>query len=233
MIVRRFYADILNIARLLLLLSLSFIIISGHEIKAQENDASVHPLAPTMKYPDLRDSRIGMQPVFDDHDQLENVQTLSPSAEPAVQEPIMPALPPAAVSKNKPPANNTGTPRHKEDPISESKTEHSPSPDYNAVHIISFIEGKSDLTSYEITRLEKDIIPFLHRNNDKIISLQSYASGGEENSISYAKRMALSRALVVREYLLSRNISSSRIDLNVHYADSKGKSADRIELLFQ
>lgn len=63
------------------------------------------------------------------------------------------------------------------------------------------------------------------------IQLLAYASGTQETA-SQARRLSLSRALVVRSFLIDQGLSSIRIDVRALGNKVKGEPADRVDLVF-
>lgn len=63
------------------------------------------------------------------------------------------------------------------------------------------------------------------------IQLLAYASGTQETA-SKARRLSLSRALVVRSYLIEAGVSSIRIDVRALGNKVEGEPADRVDLVF-
>lgn len=63
------------------------------------------------------------------------------------------------------------------------------------------------------------------------IQLLAYASSSEE-AASQARRLSLSRALVVRSFLIEKGLSSIRIDVRALGNKVKGEPADRVDLIF-
>ncbi|MCE2510239.1 MAG: OmpA family protein [Alphaproteobacteria bacterium] len=63
------------------------------------------------------------------------------------------------------------------------------------------------------------------------VQLLAYASGTQETA-SQARRLSLSRALVVRSYLIEAGVSSIRIDVRALGNKVEGEPADRVDLTF-
>ncbi len=96
---------------------------------------------------------------------------------------------------------------------------------------VIFRKGSSDLDPLEQTILERDIVPYLRENPDITVTIKAFASAQAEQ-IAGARRMALSRALMTREYLIVRGISSSRIDVSVLGSETDVEPKDRVDFTF-
>jgi outer membrane protein OmpA-like peptidoglycan-associated protein len=77
--------------------------------------------------------------------------------------------------------------------------------------------------------LNSEILTFLSKHNDARLQIQSFA--GEPGSDSDARRISLSRALSVRDYLLGKGIEPSRIDVRAMGNNTKEMPADRVDLI--
>jgi outer membrane protein OmpA-like peptidoglycan-associated protein len=79
-------------------------------------------------------------------------------------------------------------------------------------------------------KLEKFTV-HLKSNPGLRIQLLAHASGTEE-AASQARRLSLSRALVVRSFLIEQGLPSIRIDVRALGNKGSGKPADRVDLVF-
>ncbi|PCJ61464.1 MAG: hypothetical protein COA65_00410 [Rhodospirillaceae bacterium] len=79
-------------------------------------------------------------------------------------------------------------------------------------------------------KLEKFAV-HLKSNPGLRIQLLAHASGTEE-AASQARRLSLSRALVVRSFLIEQGLPSIRIDVRALGNKGSGKPADRVDLVF-
>ncbi|MBN4016454.1 OmpA family protein [Rhodospirillaceae bacterium AH-315-P19] len=79
-------------------------------------------------------------------------------------------------------------------------------------------------------KLEKFAV-HLKSNSGLRIQLLAHASGTEE-AASQARRLSLSRALVVRSFLIEQGLPSIRIDVRALGNKGSGKPADRVDLVF-
>jgi len=92
-------------------------------------------------------------------------------------------------------------------------------------------ESKSALLSNEAKTELNGLIKRLKGNPGIRIQLLAYASGTPETA-SKARHLSLSRALVVRSYLIEAGVSSIRIDVRALGSQSKDEPADRVDLVF-
>ncbi len=93
-----------------------------------------------------------------------------------------------------------------------------------------YLTTQSDVKEAQINALEQLIIPALTKNSSARLIVEAYASS-QDDSLNSARRLALSRALAIREYLLSQKIDSSRIDVRSLGAQSNIQPLDRVELI--
>ncbi|MBC6440470.1 MAG: OmpA family protein [Rhodospirillales bacterium] len=70
----------------------------------------------------------------------------------------------------------------------------------------------------------------LDANRDRRLQLRAYASS-ENSSASDARRLALSRALAVRAFLIENNVRSTRIDVRALGDKAEGGPLDRIDII--
>lgn len=81
--------------------------------------------------------------------------------------------------------------------------------------------------------LERQILAVMKNNPERRLQIQAFAAGNEEDGIAAgARRMSLSRALAVREYLMAGGIDSRRIDVRALGARTKRTPVDRVDLVF-
>lgn len=114
-------------------------------------------------------------------------------------------------------------------PPTVKKTTPTPSPATN--HSLVFTNGQTTLSKDLETHLKTNILPLLAKNSDARIQILSFASptDGTESS---ARRVSLSRALVIRDYLLSQKIKPERIDVRALAGGSgSAPSPDRIDIV--
>lgn len=109
-------------------------------------------------------------------------------------------------------------------------TEPKPYPKDISDNSLVFTSDQTELTAEAKTRLEQKIIPNLSKNPQSRIQILSFAkaSDGTESS---SRRLSLSRALVVRDYLLARKIDAARIDVRALANQGSGTPADRVDIV--
>lgn len=101
-------------------------------------------------------------------------------------------------------------------------------------HSLAFKNGQTSLSKDLETQLKTDILPLLIKNSDARIQILSFASptDGTESS---ARRISLSRALAVRDYMLAQKIQPERIDVralaNQGANPNAPSSTDRIDIV--
>jgi outer membrane protein OmpA-like peptidoglycan-associated protein len=66
--------------------------------------------------------------------------------------------------------------------------------------------------------------------SERRIQINAYAAGTQE-TISAARRLALSRALNARAYLIEQGVRSTRIDVNARGLAEDGGPADRVDVV--
>lgn len=95
--------------------------------------------------------------------------------------------------------------------------------------VVVIYEGvQSKLSTKHIALLKGRIIPQLKKDRDVRLLIQAYASV-EADISSSDRRIALSRALEIRKYLLENNISSNRIDVRSLGSQTDVQPLDRVE----
>lgn len=95
-----------------------------------------------------------------------------------------------------------------------------------ALATLPFGSGQTDLSADARAALDASLGKL---GTDSAIQVLAYASGDKDNP-SKARRTSLSRALAVRTYLIDKGIASNRIDVRALGDQSKGGSADRVDL---
>ena len=96
---------------------------------------------------------------------------------------------------------------------------------------LRFDSGAAELNNAARTELGK-FAAILKKSNDQRLQVVAYAAGSEGEA-SQARRLALSRALAVRSYLIEQGISSARMDVRAlgNKVEDAGP-ADRVDLVF-
>ena len=92
-----------------------------------------------------------------------------------------------------------------------------------------YLEKQSGIKDAQINILEQVIIPELKSNEDVRLIIQAYANSPDD-SLNSDRRLALDRALEVREYILSKEIPSNRMDVRSLGSQTNVQPLDRVEL---
>lgn len=103
-------------------------------------------------------------------------------------------------------------------------------PDGSKKLAMLYLETQSDIKETQINTLEQLIVPSLEGNKSARLIIEAYASS-QDDGLNSARRLALSRALAIRSYLLSRKIEASRIDVRALGSESNIQPLDRVELI--
>ncbi|MDA9976064.1 OmpA family protein [Alphaproteobacteria bacterium] len=78
----------------------------------------------------------------------------------------------------------------------------------------------------------RDLVKDLQKDEKRRVQLLAYATSQEGNT-SKARRLSLSRALAVREYLMAQGIVSTRMDVRALGDRSKSGPANRVDVMIQ
>lgn len=101
----------------------------------------------------------------------------------------------------------------------------------NAFLSVPFMPGDEKASPDILARLDNEVLPLLQKNPNWRIQIQAFSS--PDNDIrSSARRTALSRALSVREYLISKGIEAPRMDIRALGMETDRDPLDRIDLVF-
>ena len=200
---------------------------------AQDNNIS-----PLIKYPDLMDKPVGMQPIIDEKDHLpERKRIERPTkavTKPTIKAPTQAATPtisePQKPSIIKAPEPITSAPLTA--PIVKDAAKSEIVAPQDTLRL-NFETVQTDITDTQFDKVKSDTIKKLNKNNQLTLKIASFGNAKAESSISAAKRRALSRALKLRQWLIEQNISSRRIDLNVEHFSGQASDSDYIELILQ
>lgn len=92
-----------------------------------------------------------------------------------------------------------------------------------------YLEKQSELKDAQINILEQMIVPELEEHTGKRLIIQAYANSPDD-SLNSDRRLALDRALAVRDYVLKQNIDSNRMDVRALGAQTNVQPLDRVEL---
>lgn len=184
--------------------ALLLIISAKHPAFAENNSA--------YKYPDLNKNIVGMQPIIEEEDftpkgrRIPNAEQTTPKTTIKQTKQQETQTPKATVIK--PPSA-----------IAEIKAD-----------ITIAIESEFTEETIENNNELSNYISALKKNKSKDIKIHSVGSIGDDKSISTAKRRALSHALLLRQYLIDQNISSTRIDMNIEATKTTSNENDFIEI---
>lgn len=86
-----------------------------------------------------------------------------------------------------------------------------------------------DLTDKIETQIRKSILPEITNDLNARIQVLSFATSPDKSE-STARRISLTRALSVRDYLKKMNIDVSRIDVRALVSDNS-KPPDRVDIV--
>lgn len=93
---------------------------------------------------------------------------------------------------------------------------------------IPFAGGQGELPGGSIAAL--DTLAQQLANTEDRLQIRAYAASSGSDGGSGARRLALSRALAVRAYLIDRGIRSTRIDVRALGTPTDGSPVDRVEV---
>ena len=94
---------------------------------------------------------------------------------------------------------------------------------------LRFDNGSATLTD-EVKRRLDQLSQLLEDNPRQRVQLMAYAEGSEDTA-SQARRLSLSRALVVRTYLIDHGIRSTRMDVRALGATADQGPLDRVDIV--
>ena len=75
-----------------------------------------------------------------------------------------------------------------------------------------------------------DALAAQYANGEDRLQIRAYAASTVSDGGSGARRLSLTRALAVRQYLIDKGIRSTRIDVRALGAPTDGSTADRVEV---
>lgn len=96
------------------------------------------------------------------------------------------------------------------------------------ISTVSFVHGSENISPEVLPILDK-LVTVLQANSGVRITLTAYADV-KDSTPRDARRMSLSRALAMRDYLTSKGISSSRVDVRALGANVSSGEPDRIDI---
>lgn len=104
-----------------------------------------------------------------------------------------------------------------------------PGPGPGGLVTLAFAGGQGDLPSGgDLAAL--DALAAQHANGEDRLQIRAYAASTVSDGGSGARRLSLTRALAVRQYLIDKGIRSTRIDVRALGAPTDGSAADRVEV---
>jgi len=94
---------------------------------------------------------------------------------------------------------------------------------------LAFAGGQGELpSSGDLAAL--DALAAQYANGEDRLQIRAYAASTVSDGGSGARRLSLTRALAVRQYLIDKGIRSTRIDVRALGAPTDGSTADRVEV---
>lgn len=100
----------------------------------------------------------------------------------------------------------------------------------NIALTLSFSLAQGDLSPEHQAQLDA-FLPKLTENEVARLQIRAYATG-EDGSPSNARRMSLSRALMVRSYLMDKEVKPVRLDVRALGSETTTTPLDRVDLVF-
>jgi hypothetical protein len=95
--------------------------------------------------------------------------------------------------------------------------------------VIRFETGNENFDADAVPNLER-LAADLKSNSGIRITLTAYAKTNEHITPREARRLSLTRALAIRDYLTTKGISSARIDVRALGANSPSGDPDRVDI---
>lgn len=93
---------------------------------------------------------------------------------------------------------------------------------------IAFPGGQGELPPGDLTAL--DALAKQYAAGEDRLQIRAYATNSVSDGGSGARRLSLTRALAVRQYLIDKGIRSTRIDVRALGAPTDGSAPDRVEI---
>jgi outer membrane protein OmpA-like peptidoglycan-associated protein len=94
---------------------------------------------------------------------------------------------------------------------------------------VSFDTGSENISPDALSTLDK-LASTLQGNGNVRVTLTAYAATGSHTTPRDARRLSLARALAIRDYLTSKGVASSRIDVRALGANVPSGDADRVDI---
>lgn len=93
---------------------------------------------------------------------------------------------------------------------------------------IPFQPGQGELPAGDLAALDGLVRQFA--GNEERLQVRAYAANTVGDGGSGARRLSLTRALAVRQYLIDKGIRSTRIDVRALGVPTDGSEPDRVEV---
>lgn len=103
-----------------------------------------------------------------------------------------------------------------------------PGPGPGGLVTLAFPGGQGELPAGSLAAL--DALAAQLANGEDRLQIRAYAASTVSDGGSGARRLSLTRALAVRQYLIDKGIRSTRIDVRALGAPTDGSAADRVEV---
>lgn len=103
-----------------------------------------------------------------------------------------------------------------------------PAPGPAGLVTLAFPGGQGDLPAADLAAL--DALARQYATGEDRLQIRAYAASTVSDGGSGARRLSLTRALAVRQYLIDKGIRSTRIDVRALGAPTDGSAADRVEV---
>jgi outer membrane protein OmpA-like peptidoglycan-associated protein len=153
-----------------------------------------------------------------------------PPEEPAEAPAAMPELPQGTQALQPPPIRSTIKPSPALQPDGSSVVipgNHAVLPE--DVSVISFKPNVDNIDPSALPALDK-LVMILQANAGARITLTAYAGVGPDTSPRDARRLSLTRALAIRDYLTAKGVSSARINVRALGANVPSGDPDRVDI---
>jgi len=141
----------------------------------------------------------------------------------------MPAPAPQAVAPAATPATTAAPPAQVAAVPTPPRPVPAPAPGAGGVVTLAFATGQGDLPSGADLAALDALAAQLGGGEDRL-QIRAYASSTVSDGGSGARRLSLTRALAVRQYLIDKGIRSTRIDVRALGVPTDGSAADRVEV---
>ena len=93
---------------------------------------------------------------------------------------------------------------------------------------LTFPGGQGEVPAGDLAAL--DALATQYAAGEDRLQIRAYAASTVSDGGSGARRLSLTRALAVRQYLIDKGIRSTRIDVRALGAPTDGSAADRVEV---